>query len=100
MFTDAPYVAPQGWIERVLAEAFSEVLQVFPIGRDDSFFDFGGTSLQAVRICARLRERIDTPVRPVAILEAETLAALASSIEASDRQVMAAPNGEQPEARP
>jgi acyl carrier protein len=100
VFTDAPYAAPQSRTEQVLAEVFSDVLQVFPIGRTDSFFDFGGTSLQAVRICARLRERIRTPVRPEAILDAETLASLATSIETADPEVTARPDGEQPEAEP
>jgi len=46
---------PKGEIEQALAAAWSELLGVSHIGRDDSFFALGGDSLLATRLGARLR---------------------------------------------
>ncbi|MCB5178391.1 glutamate 5-kinase [Streptomyces antimicrobicus] len=39
----------------------------------DAFHDIGGTSLQAMRICARLRRRTGVPLLPQALFESATL---------------------------
>lgn len=44
-------------VEGLLAELWREVLEVDAVDRDDSFFDLGGDSLQAMRVAARARER-------------------------------------------
>ena len=49
--------APRNDLERLLAELWCEVLELDEVGRDDSFFDLGGDSLQAMRVSARARER-------------------------------------------
>ncbi|WP_086956409.1 non-ribosomal peptide synthetase, partial [Xenorhabdus innexi] len=49
------YEAPQGEIENTLATIWSELLEVEPISRHDSFFTLGGHSLLAVRMIERLR---------------------------------------------
>jgi amino acid adenylation domain-containing protein len=42
--------------ERDVAEVFSEVLGVHPIGADDGLFALGGDSIRSLKIIARLRE--------------------------------------------
>ena len=43
-------------IERLVATAYSEVLQISSISLDDNFFDLGGNSLRAAQVMARIRE--------------------------------------------
>ncbi|HEX3155252.1 MAG TPA: amino acid adenylation domain-containing protein, partial [Candidatus Angelobacter sp.] len=47
------YEAPQGDMERMLADVWAELLQVEQVGRRDNFFSLGGHSLQAVRVVTR-----------------------------------------------
>ncbi|MFF0146090.1 amino acid adenylation domain-containing protein [Amycolatopsis sulphurea] len=44
------YVAPRSELELAIAEAWAQVLRVKRVGVHDSFFDLGGSSLQAARI--------------------------------------------------
>ncbi len=55
-----PYAAPNNDTERTLAAIWSEVLQVAEdeIGRHSNFFETGGHSLAAVRVVARIKERL------------------------------------------
>ncbi|HET7750810.1 MAG TPA: amino acid adenylation domain-containing protein, partial [Terriglobales bacterium] len=50
------YEAPQGEMERKLAEIWAEVLKLEKVGRHDNFFALGGHSLLAVRVMTRLRQ--------------------------------------------
>ncbi|MFE4519447.1 amino acid adenylation domain-containing protein, partial [Kitasatospora sp. NPDC056783] len=47
--------APRGHAERLVAEAWTEVLDAGEIGAEDDFFALGGDSILAVRVTARLR---------------------------------------------
>jgi amino acid adenylation domain-containing protein len=46
------YAAPKTPRERLLAEIWSEVLEVQPVGVDDSFFELGGDSIRAIKLLA------------------------------------------------
>lgn len=50
-------VAPRTDTERVLAEAWSEVLDTSPIGVHDDYFELGGDSMQCIQIVAAARAR-------------------------------------------
>ena len=39
---------------------------------EDSFYDFGGTSLQAMRICTRIHRELGAEVAPELLFEADT----------------------------
>jgi non-ribosomal peptide synthetase-like protein len=61
-------IPPSGWLESVIADVWSEVLDVPVISAEDDFFlDLGGHSLLAAQMVTLLRERIS---RPVAIRDA------------------------------
>jgi ATP-binding cassette subfamily B protein AbcA/BmrA len=51
------YEAPRGGLEAVIAQAWSEVLQLERIGRHDHFFDLGGHSLMMPLVVSLLRRR-------------------------------------------
>ncbi len=69
-------------IEAALAEIWSEVLDVSPIGRLDPFLELGGSSLMAAQIVARLAERCEVRLTPAQVFTAGTLAALAQLVVA------------------
>jgi amino acid adenylation domain-containing protein/non-ribosomal peptide synthase protein (TIGR01720 family) len=71
------FVAPRDEAERELALVWEEVLGVRPVGVTDSFFELGGQSLLAVRLVARLQERLGRAVPLAALFEAPTIEALA-----------------------
>ncbi|MGA9768569.1 MAG: amino acid adenylation domain-containing protein, partial [Blastocatellia bacterium] len=50
------YDAPRASVEEVLAEIWSDVLQVERVGIYDNFFELGGHSLLAVQIVSRVQE--------------------------------------------
>ncbi|MEE1891248.1 non-ribosomal peptide synthetase, partial [Pseudomonas carassii] len=50
------YEAPQGEVETLLAQLWSELLGVAQVGRHDNFFELGGHSLLAVTLTARMRQ--------------------------------------------
>jgi amino acid adenylation domain-containing protein/FkbM family methyltransferase len=91
----APAAAPRGELEGMLAEIWGELLERWPAGRHDHFFDLGGHSLLAARAASRIRRLlgIDLPLR--ALFEAPTPAALAARILDLRRRAAAEPGHRQ-----
>jgi amino acid adenylation domain-containing protein len=77
---DVAYQPPATPIERLLAALWTELLDVAPVGRLDSFFDLGGTSIAAARLAARLQARLGFDADLHAFMASPTVAALAESI--------------------
>ena len=70
-------VPPQTPSQLVIAEAWKEALRIDRVGRFDNFFDLGGYSLAAVRVVARLEEKLGVRINPRQMLF-QTLGQLAS----------------------
>lgn len=51
------YSAPGNPLERTVAQVFSEVLRIAPVGVEDDFYDLGGDSLSAEQISMELHRR-------------------------------------------
>jgi amino acid adenylation domain-containing protein len=66
------YVAPSTLIETVLVDMYAELLNLEQVGVDDSFFDVGGSSLQAMQLVSRLRNDLAVDVDVTAIFLAPT----------------------------
>ncbi|MFE8945341.1 amino acid adenylation domain-containing protein [Streptomyces sp. NPDC007856] len=77
---EAAYEEPRGTIETRLAQLWSDMLHVSPIGRGDSFFRLGGDSLLVTVLQSRIQSEFgaDVPLRTV--FTAPDLAALAAEI--------------------
>jgi len=50
------YVAPENEIEEILAQLWSEVLQISRVGVEDNFFELGGDSILCLQIIAKARD--------------------------------------------
>ncbi|GIE97676.1 non-ribosomal peptide synthetase [Paractinoplanes rishiriensis] len=73
---DSGYVAPRTLIETVLADMFATLLRRDRVGVEDSFFDLGGNSLQAMQLIAQLRTELAVDSDVAAIFLAPTPAQL------------------------
>lgn len=67
-------------VEFHVRTAWQEVLQRQDFGPDDDFFTLGGTSLDAVRIMARLIEDLHIDVSVRALLEPRTLGGMVQRV--------------------
>ncbi|CDZ89497.1 non-ribosomal peptide synthetase [Rhodococcus ruber] len=76
--------APRTPAEEAVVAVFAQVLGLTHVGIDDSFFDLGGTSLDATRACDRLGAELGTAVPVIALFSAPTPATLAARLEAED----------------
>jgi len=88
---DAGYAAPRDALERQLAHVWAKALRLERVGVTDDFFELGGDSLDAVRICAMLEQwlRVNLPLTELA--RCRTIAALAAAIRARDAGAAALP---------
>lgn len=85
----ASYVGPRNELESTLAEIWSEVLLVRPIGVHDDYFAIGGDSIRSLTVVSMMRE-IGLKARVLDVHEHPTIAALAAVLDAR-REEEAAP---------
>jgi amino acid adenylation domain-containing protein len=67
------YEAPRGEIEDDIARIWSDVLDLARIGRNDNFFDLGGSSVPAMQVTARIRSMLKVEVAVRSLFEHPTL---------------------------
>jgi len=75
------YFPPRTPVEELLAQIWSDVLQVDQVGIHDNFFHLGGHSLLATRLISRIRDtfKLDLPLRN--LFEAPTIYGLAQRVQ-------------------
>ncbi|MEU3604649.1 amino acid adenylation domain-containing protein [Streptomyces sp. NPDC035033] len=71
---------PRTPAERVVTEAYADVLGLERVGIDDNFFDLGGHSLLAARLLQRLREHFGPAVSLDQVMRRATPAVLAAAL--------------------
>ncbi len=70
------YRAPATHLEEILAGIYAEILGLDRVGVNDSFFDLGGDSLQAMRLVAALNRTLDAGLEERVVFDAPTVAQL------------------------
>lgn len=78
----SPFVEPRPGTEAALAEIWSAVLAIEPIGAADNFFELGGHSLIAIDLTHRIRRVLKAPIPVTGLLECPTVRELAALIDA------------------
>ncbi|GGZ60938.1 hypothetical protein GCM10010387_63270 [Streptomyces inusitatus] len=62
--------------------AVEDVLRAGPLTAGDSFHAFGGSSLQAMRVCLRLEQATGVATPPELLLDSETVGEFAEAVVA------------------
>ncbi|MGW0330800.1 acyl carrier protein [Streptomyces sp. NPDC003011] len=70
--------AVTSWVVSVVEEA----LRAGPVTPADSFYDFGGSSLTAMRICIRIHKETGVDIAPEALLDSDTIGQFADEVAA------------------
>jgi acyl carrier protein len=71
---------PASATEELVSRIIAEVLGIDRVGRTDSFYDFGGTSLNAIRICARIESAIGCQAEPIWLFTTDVVADFVAQI--------------------
>lgn len=69
---------PRDEVERMLADTWANVLGRSQVGLDETFFELGGNSLDAMRLFAQIERRTGRALRLSALFETPTVAGLAA----------------------
>jgi amino acid adenylation domain-containing protein len=80
---------PCNLLEELVADGFQEALGAARVGREESFFELGGSSLTGVVLIHALQERLGEAVPAVALFNAPTVAQLAAYLAAHHAEAVA-----------
>lgn len=78
---DAEIVKPSTGLEQQLVDIWEKVLDVRPIGTRDNFFEIGGHSLMAVRLCSAINDKLGTSITLSGLFQNLTIESLAQQIQ-------------------
>jgi len=78
-------IPPCSKLEFQLKEAWEAVLNVHPIGMQDSFFDLGGQSMLAIRLVASIEKATGKRLPPATLFQAPTIELLAKILQKENR---------------
>ncbi len=70
----SPFQVPATPLETAIAQIWSEVLAISPVGRHDNFLELGGDSLRAMMLLNRVQQILQKPVYPGFMLQSLTVA--------------------------
>jgi aspartate racemase len=77
---ERPSNGPQDELERALIGIWEEVLGISPVGVQDNFFDLGGHSLMAVRLIAKIEDKLKVKLPINTVFLSPTISQIASAI--------------------
>lgn len=80
-FVDSEFEEPAGEVEQSIARVIADVLDIDRVGRMDSFYNFGGTSLAAIKICARLEYEFGWHAQPTWLFGSDIVADFAHKVQ-------------------
>lgn len=90
----APFQAPETPLERKLADAIREVLNLERIGIHENFFELGATSMQLVQVGNLLRARLDCELPIVELFTHPNIQQLADYLKQQENAAEAAPRAD------
>jgi len=70
---------PRDELERSIAAIWGEVLGIEHIGINENFFERGGNSVHAAKVCARCRTQLGVDLSIIELFEKPTIAAIAAA---------------------
>ncbi|TRV25851.1 MAG: non-ribosomal peptide synthetase [Microcystis flos-aquae Mf_WU_F_19750830_S460] len=76
----ANFVAPRNREEEILANLWSEVLQLEPIGINDNFFELGGNSLKVIILLNRIQEKLNKNLQMLDLFQSPTIAEIVTCL--------------------
>jgi amino acid adenylation domain-containing protein len=82
------FIAPRSPIEQMVADVWTNVLQLQKVGIHDNFLDIGGNSLLGMQIISRLRDTFQVNLSPQILFEAPTVADLADQVIQQNSEVL------------
>jgi amino acid adenylation domain-containing protein/thioester reductase-like protein len=83
------FVAPSTLEEEVLANIWSEVLEIEPVGRYENFFDLGGDSILSIKVLTQIKEAgFDLSLQQ--LFQVQTLHELAQIIRQTEKSSLLA----------
>ena len=82
------YEAPQGDLEKYIAEKWEELLQISPIGRHDRFFELGGNSILAAKFIGSMMTACEASIFITTIFDHPTVASYATFFEKNYANLM------------
>jgi amino acid adenylation domain-containing protein len=87
------YVRPQTEAEKLIAEAWQQILQIEKVGIHDNFFELGGNSLLLVRTQVKLQEIFGQELSIIEMIKSPTIDSLAKYISQEQSTQMATQQG-------
>ena len=96
---DTEYQEPRDELELAMAQIWSDLLGLAPIGVHDHFRDLGGDSLLAVQVVSRIWDRFDLELSEESLFDRPTIAELAAYIRSNSANTLRPGNGNEAPAR-
>ncbi len=88
---EGDFILPRDPVERQLAQIWSEVLNVEPIGIQENFFDLGGNSLIAVRLMSQIEKQFGKNLPLATIFKGQTIEQIANILRESTDSISWSP---------
>jgi amino acid adenylation domain-containing protein len=82
-----PYVSPQNETESKILYTWKQVLHLDKVGIHDNYFQMGGTSLDILRVHARLKEEFQRDIPVTALFGYPTVHSLACYLESGEKEL-------------
>ena len=78
------FIAPSSPTEEAIAQIWSEILSVNPVGIHDNFFELGGHSMAAAQIVSRIARELNVELTINVLFEEPTVAAMARRLDSDE----------------
>lgn len=79
------YLEPETPVQQIVANLWSDMLDIAPVGISDNFFDIGGNSLLGLRFVASLKRETEIDLPVTTLFDHPTIAGLSEKIDNNPR---------------